>query len=336
MKNVIYGLCYALLLTTLCFLPTTSQAEKCEEDAAAVQVIKACHLLIGTGFLEPNCPVSSLPIEIDRTTGLAYVTARVYATHLTPSTALGGGYVLPTGTPEIYMRLTYSVNATSVPVIVGPFQAFGYDSSYQPTTDPLYHSDIAVTLDFSTYLCKDIRNEDPTITSDLQMELLRENKGTPGIYSMYPIHDYTGLGDIFTCSTFIETCADCSNPDCATLLDPVYNEELCFDCEGTDLGDTGFQRKGNTRSVASDWESDFMPNPFNDEVNLKVDTGDQLELEMEIYDAVGQLVQRQQFSWGTGSGQETISTADLSPGVYYFQLRDGQKTVTHKLVKLIP
>ncbi len=336
MKNVIYGLCSTMLLTLFCLLPSPSFADECE-DESMVQVIKACHVILGTGFNGPACPINSLPIEIDEQTGEASVIARVYTTHLIPSGTFGGGYILPIGTREIYMRLIYDVNYSSHTTTIGPFNTFLFDANYQPTTDPLYNSDIPVTLDFSSFLCKELE-EGQLILSNLKMELLAPIKAVPGTYELYPIHDYSSPGDVFACSTFEETCYDCSNPNCTELLPPVYEEQLCFDCKGveTQEGPGGELKRQRAPKLVQqgDWESKLNPNPFDQELNLQIRSPKELNLDIEIYSATGQLVQAQQTTLGVGGGQETINTAALAPGIYYFHIKDGQKTVTHKLVKL--
>ena len=69
------------------------------------------------------------------------------------------------------------------------------------------------------------------------------------------------------------------------------------------------------------------PNPFGNEINI-IGFHSPVDVKAELYNALGQKVLESNFS-----NQTTISTENLSAGMYFLKLNQNEKTTTHKIIK---
>jgi hypothetical protein len=78
-------------------------------------------------------------------------------------------------------------------------------------------------------------------------------------------------------------------------------------------------------------EARFYPNPSNDATFMKVNIPTASNVNVEVFNLMGQRVGFQNF--GTQNGAQTFKfdTADLTSGVYLFNLTVGNKKVTRKV-----
>ncbi|MEO1409174.1 MAG: T9SS type A sorting domain-containing protein [Bacteroidota bacterium] len=329
MKKLIAIPIVSLILFITLSSSTKSPSPKYESESV-VQLIKACHVIIGTGFSTPySCPANTLPIELNEL-GELTLTTQVLVTHLSQING-NGDYLLPANTPGLYLRL--SNKDEGLLELVGPFEHFAYDPTVQPTNDPLYHANIEVVLDLSAFICKGVNGASSTIkTADIKIELVTPLLDGSGDYELYPIHDYSSPSGIFACSTFSETCFDCPNSNCTALEDPIYEELLCFDCE-VDKDEIGLRQRPEARPEEIAWSSQLSPNPFGSEVILDIQGAMETQWNLEIYRADGQLVHQTFLPAGTSERLKTISTEHLGAGLYFFSISDGQHQFFHKMVK---
>ncbi len=326
MKNVFPVRLKAILITCFGFFTLTLQAERGEEESL-VQVIKACHVEVGPGFSTPNtCPSNTLPVELNEA-GELTITAQIRVTYLSQINS-NGDFLLPANTPDIYLHLSNKDEGLSV--MVGPFEHFAYNPSVQPTADLLYHSRIETTLDLSGFICKGLNGINTIKTTDLKIEMMTPLHDGSGDYEIYPIHDFSSPGDIFTCSTFQETCFDCNNTNCPTLEDPIYHEIICFDCE-VEKDEFSLRRELKTDNNDISLISHLTPNPFNQNVELRLEGVKSLEVIVEIYNSNGQLIHNELIS--RDSDTQNINTHILVPGLYFFHIKDGNHSSFHKLLK---
>ncbi len=340
MKNVIFGILPGLLMLLTSFTHSPeNRIEIVEDEACAIQVIKACHIL-GPPFGPLDyCTEDMFPLVLNEDSQ-ATITTRVYAANLVGN-GNPGEYTLPTGVHSIYLRISYIPNMP--PQIVGPFDTFVPETTLG-TAEPLYYCDIPfiVSLNSAFSLGGPCKENDPLHLLDFEMEMVTPNSG--GTYDMYPIQTYHHVNNVFTCQIFKETCANCKNPACTELYDPIYNVQMCAVCsyilEDNSAGGGGngpnFRLGAGDLKVAepNTWESAITPNPFEHEVILEIDSEEQVPLTVEIFDATGKRVKNVQPILSQANTRQVISTDDLKPGMYFFRLSDGNKAATHKLVKL--
>ena len=164
-------------------------------------------------------------------------------------------------------------------------------------------------------------------------------------YELYPIDDYAGTNEIFSCRCFSETCNLCTPPgqncDPNANTDPIYNVPVCMDCRECN-DQTGGQWNGSGyefRDVATaerkvKHEVKLVPNPFQDEVVLSGAFATGTEVEVRIFDAQGKQMRQLAFQADGSTVTQRIETNGLPNGIYYFQVRSAAGINTLKMAKL--
>jgi hypothetical protein len=72
-----------------------------------------------------------------------------------------------------------------------------------------------------------------------------------------------------------------------------------------------------------------FPNPFRNHFTVSFDAGSSLTIDYMLQDVQGQTVMKQELV----SSPYTISTDQLSPGIYFLVISDGAQTVRHKIIR---
>ena len=93
--------------------------------------------------------------------------------------------------------------------------------------------------------------------------------------------------------------------------------------------------KSRSASVASTFASTLAPNPASDRVDLRFQLAAASEVDVNLYDTAGRLVQQaaQQVTLPEGANQLSMDVSTLPPGFYFVQLRTAQGMETLTLVK---
>lgn len=77
----------------------------------------------------------------------------------------------------------------------------------------------------------------------------------------------------------------------------------------------------------------LYPNPANTAiVNVYFTTSKTVDLNINVFDALGQRVHSQTLGNVSGDFNTTIPVRDLSSGMYFVELTDGHSSQTHKLL----
>ncbi len=110
-----------------------------------------------------------------------------------------------------------------------------------------------------------------------------------------------------------------------------------FYCQGGDSGfDAGQDRDAQGEySAVSDYTTSLAPNPTSDRVDLRFQLAAASEVDVNLYDTAGRLVQQaaQQVTLPEGENQLSMDVSTLPPGFYFVQLRTAQGMETLTLVK---
>ncbi|MFK7935181.1 MAG: choice-of-anchor V domain-containing protein [Saprospiraceae bacterium] len=77
----------------------------------------------------------------------------------------------------------------------------------------------------------------------------------------------------------------------------------------------------------------ISPNPVQDIANVQISTAERSELQLNIFNTNGQLVQNQTANVAAGDHQLEVNTTDLAAGIYHLQLTDGERVKTVKMLK---
>jgi hypothetical protein len=75
------------------------------------------------------------------------------------------------------------------------------------------------------------------------------------------------------------------------------------------------------------------PNPFNESITIHANLNQNADVQVSIYDVIGQIVTSQNYGDKEGSVEEFIDVSTLSTGMYVVRVKIGESTFQTKLVK---
>lgn len=79
--------------------------------------------------------------------------------------------------------------------------------------------------------------------------------------------------------------------------------------------------------------SQNYPNPFNGKTYVTVDLAENADLSLEVFNITGQLVSSQDYGHKTaGSSTLAINGEQLTPGIYFYTVKAGDKKLTRKMI----
>lgn len=87
-----------------------------------------------------------------------------------------------------------------------------------------------------------------------------------------------------------------------------------------------------TIDAAIDASVQVFPNPFSDVANIKMSFDEPTEVSMQVTDAMGKLVAQKNYGVIMGEQIFTFNGAELSNGIYYLKLYDGERFTTKRVV----
>lgn len=177
------------------------------------------------------------------------------------------------------------------------------------------------------------------ISSDISWKLVKSDE------TIYPIHDsfYRQPNGIFSCEVFEETCYHC-HPDCngSSALWPIKSSKRWIDC-GSDPGGSepsnpiypGTEQyiKG-APTKASATTLSIRPNPFQDHLQIDYQVEVAGKVNLQIFNAQGQLMINRQSTEAKGIQRYDIDTQQWPNGVYYGKIQNGEYSQTVKVLKI--
>lgn len=140
-----------------------------------------------------------------------------------------------------------------------------------------------------------------------------------------PNHTYSTPGWYSICVTAFFSCGD-SSSYCQS--DSVYRSSAQMISVHVINMTTGIQT--NTNSMTS---LQAYPNPFTDDLTIKLTSYENKPLTCSIFDLMGNLVRKESVLVNKGDNEFKLKTADMGKGVYFIQVSGGGKASTLKVVK---
>lgn len=122
------------------------------------------------------------------------------------------------------------------------------------------------------------------------------------------------------------TTATISNVPAGSYTVTVTDAQNCVKVATVTLGQVGINELGSFVSIS------MFPNPASQLVTLSVELAKAENLNMEIYDNIGQKVWSKELN-GVQSGTEQINIAHFAQGIYFVKLSTGSGNRTLRLVK---
>lgn len=74
------------------------------------------------------------------------------------------------------------------------------------------------------------------------------------------------------------------------------------------------------------------PNPFNGQTSIEVYLPYAADLEMEIFDLNGKVIQEKRFEDVSGLQKLMVDASGLTPGVYFYRIGNGEEQVVKKMI----
>jgi hypothetical protein len=113
-----------------------------------------------------------------------------------------------------------------------------------------------------------------------------------------------------------------------TPLDPVDHNLLMTVGFGPTIGVEQNSAENSLMNVSQNF-----PNPFNDRTNISVELEQGAELELFVYNMIGQQVHfESKGKVNAGSYNFMVSAQELKPGVYFYRIAADGKSVTKKMI----
>jgi hypothetical protein len=74
------------------------------------------------------------------------------------------------------------------------------------------------------------------------------------------------------------------------------------------------------------------PNPFDDKTEIRFSSVDQSNIEFKVFNLLGSVVYSNSFKAEKGVNKIMISAHSFAPGAYIFSVRNGNKTITKRMI----
>lgn len=184
-----------------------------------------------------------------------------------------------------------------------------------------------------------------------------EDEPVPG-YLYYPIWNYREYNNLFPCAinnyeTNVFYWTDCYNDACpqfdeyalhCTLIFPYYNGSIYCEgytppCNGCDQH-FGLSESTDIYNLQADQtemnnvdDVKVSPNPFQSEINIRFAAKDISNLNVEIININGQVVQSFEKPLWKGINEINLVVEDIPVGIYFVKMSDGIQSFTRKLIK---
>lgn len=89
-----------------------------------------------------------------------------------------------------------------------------------------------------------------------------------------------------------------------------------------------------THTYGQQWQLSIQPNPVQSKLHLNIQAPHAAHAALNIYNALGNLMQTQQLYLGAGEQHNTIELANLPTGVYWLSISLGTQTATKLFMKM--
>ena len=151
-------------------------------------------------------------------------------------------------------------------------------------------------------------------------EILRSTDGT----NFYKIGYQEGKGTTFETSTY-------QFNDYHVQKNTWYYYQL----RQIDFDGTATHSKVESERLASQETftiSEAFPNPTNTSASIRISTNQELNFDIKVYNALGQLVEQKHFVTGEGSDLVNFDTKRWSEGLYFIDIQTGKYRISKKLM----
>ena len=269
-------------------------------------------------------------IELDGEFNAQINIPRVFVTNLSGSTHTSI-YNLPEGTPPMFLEFKYEETIVNIPITL--FEEVHHTYNYGNPNYTYFRSTNSSFIFNFADLCGTRGGSisgfgSGSIPIDYTWRLVDE------LGNNYPIDDYSQPTEIFSCEAFSATCHNCSHLICDSFANKssIITQKKCVKCFGDDILFNRYLNNGDHKNTAPSLAS-ISPNPFNGELQLEYQMETAGNININIFNAQGQIMAQLMDQAEVGVFQKTIDTSQWSNGIYYFKIQSNHKSEAFRLIK---
>jgi len=268
-------------------------------------------------------------IDLDNDFNAQINIPKVFVTNLSGS-AYTSIYNLPEGTPPMFLEFKYEETIINIPITF--FEEVPYTFNYGNPSYTYFRSIPSSFIFNFADLCG-VRGGDSTsgygsIPINYTWRLVDE------LGNNYPIDDYSQPTEIFSCEAFSATCHNCSHLICDSFANKlsIITQKKCVKCLDDDILYNRYINNGDHKNIAPSLAT-ISPNPFNGVLQLEYQMETAGNININIFNAQGQIVAQLMDQAEVGVFQKTIDTSQWSNGIYYFKIQSNHKSEAFRLIK---
>lgn len=250
-------------------------------------------------------------------------------TNLVENPTVGMAYSLPTGVEPMFIQ--YELDG----IAQGTLQAtdFTFLGDYV-NGYPLFVSKCSTSVNIENFCDTAYNPEGGTAPSTNYSSLLVTGTG-----DRYPVEDYAEEDEVFSCSVFRVNRNNCGlfvgDPiDSPTSIGSTGSLSVpCVDCVDQFTGTSERSSELENDLQATIFSLNVSPIPFREQLLLQYQNPTTKVVQMAIYSVNGQLLWQSRVQ-GEQSDYIQLQTAKWDSGLYFLELRDGEKVQHQKLIKV--
>ncbi len=320
-----------------------SQGTACSGVSRQSTVFKLCDS--GTSYSgrpATGCPDETIAVVFESqycTTPM--IPLAVYCVNLEQYIDYSGGkkpLVWPTDLDPVHLQYQDVNGSGIVTPAITSWESLG-DYDIHGVSYSVYKGEVMIPLSnlMNINICSKDPNQQTLFNLSVELVTFDEN----GNLGTFPLSDYGGPDDIFSCKVFTENCNLCSDAgsDC-TPRPPIDSLSICFDCSDCEVpnpeqpNDPEGRADNRMASTFNANQVSINPNPFSDFLEYKYTSKSEEQITVNLVSIDGSLVLQEIKKVGIGENNFILDTSHLVQGLYFLQINSGSDRILQRLTKM--
>ncbi len=315
---------FSFLLFSLILLSSQLAFSQGDNIELRQHVIRICSYGGGGTFdinpiLNSKCGPGSLHGKVsENSSDLIELSIVAYAVNI-PNATDGINNSFPEGYPRPFLRYEYSPGVYKYTDELTNWTLIDKFESLDGKVDYFYKAEKLVQVKLPK--SAECNNENSTMNFSMDLKLSTFSAKSDA-WEDYPIHQFGGSDDIFSCEIFDDT-----KHICDSSLEPAEVDssvDICVPCQNTTFSDLIF----NSVELDKNTQLKILSNPFTDILEYQLFSQKESEFDVSLHSFDGQNVVNTHIKTSIGQNDFQISGDHLKSGIYYLSfVGEGTKTV---------